>query len=136
MSLVRMVPLQDLKRVRGMNGFAVVRGSRVSVDKCFSAGNTYDAYHIVDGSFLRWSGSTAFGSGVAQAGSNGNNTGIRLETASVGVFEGGGISGASQGVSSGHRSNVIESLTFNQVTVEFDNDTNSTVDQNTTGQFT
>tara|TARA_R100000458_G_scaffold54458_2_gene57587 strand:+ start:61 stop:2310 length:2250 start_codon:yes stop_codon:yes gene_type:complete len=121
---------------QGMNGFAVVRGSRVSVDECFSAGNTYDAYHIVDGSFLRWSGSTAFGSGVAQAGSNGNNTGIRVETASVGVFEGGGISGASQGVSAGHRSNVIESLTFNQVTVEFDNDTNSTVDQNTTGQFT
>jgi hypothetical protein len=120
-----------------MNGFAVVRGSRVSVDRCFAVGNTYDAYHIVDGSFLRWSGSTAYGSGITgMAGSNSSNTGVRVETASVAILDGGGISGASMGVCGGHRSNIVETLDFNQVLIPFDNDSNSTVDSDTTGLFT
>ena len=132
----------DSQAGEGLNGFSVVRGSRVSVDRCFSAGNTYDAYHIADGSFIRWAGSTAYGSGSRTATTSGDVTfgghctGIRLETASVGVFELGGVSGARIGVSAGHRSNVIETLTFNQNTADFNNVTNSTVDDDTLGQFT
>ena len=58
--------------------------------------------------FARWTGSTAE---YKIKTTNGNHVGVRVDTNSVGVLEGGGISGAGVGISAGNHSHVFETAT-------------------------
>ena len=117
----------------GINGFSGVRGSSIVATNSISVSNTMDAFFVADGSVLRWTGSTA-DAGLKAADDEATQVGVRAETSSVAVLEGGGLSGCAVGFSAGNHAHIFETV-VSQVAVVSESSTsnNGTVTANSIG---
>ena len=117
----------------GINGFSGVRGSSIVATNSISVSNTMDAFFVADGSVLRWTGSTA-DAGLKTADDEATQVGVRAETSSVAVLEGGGLSGCAVGFSAGNHAHIFETV-VSQVAVVSESSTsnNGTVTANSIG---
>ena len=117
----------------GINGFSGVRGSSIVATNSISVSNTMDAFFVADKSVLRWTGSTA-DAGLKTADDEATQVGVRAETNSVAVLEGGGLSGCAVGFSAGNHAHIFETV-VSQVAVvsESSTSTDGTVTANSIG---
>ena len=92
-----------------------------------------DAFFVADGSVLRWTGSTA-DAGLKAADDEATQVGVRAETNSVAVLEGGGLSGCAVGFSAGNHAHIFETV-VSQVAVASESSTSNdgTVTANSIG---
>ena len=103
-------------------GIVGVDGSKIVANTCIANGNTFDQFFVAGNSLLRWDGSTAE---YKIKTTNGNHVGVRVDTNSTAVLEGGGISGAGVGISAGNHSHVFETATDVEVNDSEESSNNS-----------